>query len=132
MSIQLAPHVGDQKWYSTPTQWFFKANRRRRRYEQKLNENEQYATQSRENESCFHYLWWQVGINSFKYVWKKILNIFENLTNNWLYKKSDFVAILKVWLNLSRSTVSWGLLRSTKISYYNSIKNIKKCCILDI
>ena len=29
---------------------------RRRRYEQKLYENDQYATQSGENESCFHYL----------------------------------------------------------------------------
>ena len=28
----------------------------RRRYEQKLNENDQYATQSRGNESRFHYL----------------------------------------------------------------------------
>ena len=28
----------------------------RRRYEQKLNENDQYATQSRENENRFHYL----------------------------------------------------------------------------
>ena len=62
VSIQLAPLVGDQKWYSTPTQWFFKANRRRRRYEQKLNENEQYATQSRENESRFHYLCLKVQV----------------------------------------------------------------------
>ena len=29
---------------------------RRRRYEQKLYENDQFATQSRDNESCFHYL----------------------------------------------------------------------------
>ena len=29
---------------------------RPRRYLQKINENDQYATQSRENESCFHYL----------------------------------------------------------------------------
>ena len=29
---------------------------RRRRYEQKLYENDQYAMQSRENESRFHYL----------------------------------------------------------------------------
>ena len=29
---------------------------RRRKYEQKLNENDQYATQSWENESHFHYL----------------------------------------------------------------------------
>ena len=29
---------------------------RRRRYEQKLNENYKYATQSRENKSSFHYL----------------------------------------------------------------------------
>ena len=30
--------------------------KRWRRYEQKLNENDQYGRQSRENESCFHYL----------------------------------------------------------------------------
>ena len=34
---------------------------RRRSYEQKLNENDQYATQSRENESRFHYLCSAVG-----------------------------------------------------------------------
>ena len=34
---------------------------RRRRYEQKLDKNDQYAMQSRENESRFHYLWPQVA-----------------------------------------------------------------------
>ena len=43
------------------TQWYVKKlyqpkKIRQRRYEQKWNKNDQYATQSRENESCFHYL----------------------------------------------------------------------------
>ena len=33
---------------------------RQRRYEQKLNENDQYETQSRGNESLFHYLCYTV------------------------------------------------------------------------
>ena len=40
--------------------WYQPEKIRQRRYEQKLNTNDQYAMQSRENESRFHYLWREV------------------------------------------------------------------------
>ena len=47
--------------------------KRQRRYEQKLYENDQYATQSQENESCFHYLWLHAILL------KDIHEVFDNL-----------------------------------------------------